>query len=272
MNNFFLHNVALDTSDITEFENGIKELLSVSVEKNSDTDIFMRSPNLWDYQFKFGLLGELFGNEQLSPEFRTKILSIFFEREFIESDLDIQLEQDFDEFYPEDCNGFLGVDFIDLAVSLNRQITDEESFKRFKAFCLSKIDFRSFWDKRVEMFPNLILCGEVEAQISKIGNSSYFFQILERLKELDSYASNWKQGAFSYRDVNHTKNLRISPESEQTMHAYGNQRVFSLPELGRIKCELHIKTGNLRFHFYPDDKTFKIYIAYIGHHLDTISG
>jgi hypothetical protein len=37
---------------------------------------------------------------------------------------------------------------------------------------------------------------------------------------------------------------------------------------GRRECfELHIKTGNLRFHFLPENG--RIYIGYIGKHLDT---
>ena len=43
------------------------------------------------------------------------------------------------------------------------------------------------------------------------------------------------------------------------------ERMFKLPN-GRTECfELHIKTGNLRFHFFPEN--LKIYIGYIGVHL-----
>jgi hypothetical protein len=48
---------------------------------------------------------------------------------------------------------------------------------------------------------------------------------------------------------------------------YRNQRMFTMPD-GRKECfELHIKVGNLRFHLFPENG--KIYVGYIGKHLDT---
>ena len=48
---------------------------------------------------------------------------------------------------------------------------------------------------------------------------------------------------------------------------YKCQRMFKLPD-GRIECfEWHIKTGNLRLHFFPENCI--IYVGYIGKHLDT---
>jgi hypothetical protein len=63
--------------------------------------------------------------------------------------------------------------------------------------------------------------------------------------------------------------LNISPESDKTMSQkkLRNQRIFSMPD-GRRECfELHIKSGDLRFHFFPEDG--KIYVGYIGEHLET---
>jgi len=34
--------------------------------------------------------------------------------------------------------------------------------------------------------------------------------------------------------------------------------------------EKHIKTGDLRFHFYPDEESNTIYVGYIGSHLSTV--
>jgi hypothetical protein len=55
------------------------------------------------------------------------------------------------------------------------------------------------------------------------------------------------------------------------MSSYGNERIFQMPSGGTEIFELHIKTGDLRFHFYPDNKNFKIFVGYIGPHLNTIS-
>ena len=96
-------------------------------------------------------------------------------------------------------------------------------------------------------------------------------QIINRLKSLNDYAEHWKTGDFSYEDVNATTDLRISPESNNTIKNYGSLRRFTIPNQGKKLFDLHIKTGNLRFHFYPDNNNRKIYIGYIGKHLRTFS-
>lgn len=126
---------------------------------------------------------------------------------------------------------------------------------------------RELWEKREELFQNIILCEEVENQIGKIGISKTLFQILTRLKELDEYAGNWTAGDFSVSDVNQKTNLRISPESNSTINKFGSLRKFTVPKQGKKIFDLHIKTGDLRFHFYPDNVSKKIYIGYIGKHL-----
>jgi hypothetical protein len=120
------------------------------------------------------------------------------------------------------------------------------------------------------LFPYLVLCGDIEQQMNTIGNSRFFAQIVEKLKELNNVAFKWKEGAFSYKAINREHPLVISPESEQTMNQYGNLRTFSLPDDRREIFELHVKTGELRFHFYPDNDNRIIYVGYIGPHLSTV--
>jgi len=123
------------------------------------------------------------------------------------------------------------------------------------------------WNRRVEFFPNLIFCQEIERQLEKIGVSKMLFQIIERLRTLDNYARNWVEGDFNYEDVNNRTNLRVSPESHITLQKFGSSRKFSVPNRSKEIFSLHIKTGELRFHFYPDNYEHKIYIGYIGTHL-----
>lgn len=123
------------------------------------------------------------------------------------------------------------------------------------------------WDRREEFFPNLIFCQEVKTQLQKIGVSKTLSQIIERLRSLDQYTKLWSEGSFSYEDTKKKTNLRISPESQSTINKFGTQRKFFIPGLGKILFDLHIKAGDLRFHFYPDNNTKKIYIGYIGKHL-----
>jgi hypothetical protein len=171
-----------------------------------------------------------------------------------------------------DLNGFLG--FIPEKLILQKKdelIYNQEAYNTFYDSVINDVTPRNFWIKKDLLFPNLVLCGEVQRQISRIGNSAYFKQIIVRLKELNSAASKWTTGNFSYNDININYNLRISPESSFTMDSYGNERLFSMPGGGTQTFELHIKTGDLRFHFYPDNATRIIYVGYIGPHLNTVS-
>jgi hypothetical protein len=127
------------------------------------------------------------------------------------------------------------------------------------------------WNSRKEFFPYLILCGEVEKQLTKLGiHSKYFDQIIDRLKRLDNYAREWFEGAYS-DDMVKQYGLKVSGESPGTLSKHGQSRKFRLPNGERKLFEKHIKTGDLRFHFYPDNETKKIYVGYIGKHLPIIS-
>lgn len=129
------------------------------------------------------------------------------------------------------------------------------------------------WERREEFFPHLVLCGSVEQQLTKHYGvqSKYFTQIVERLKQLDKFAGEWTSGGWSDKDLKHY-GLNVSGESEQTMQKYGRERRFRLPNGRKESFEKHIKTGDLRFHFYADEENHRIYVGYIGPHLRTVTG
>jgi len=129
---------------------------------------------------------------------------------------------------------------------------------------------KDLWKQRQDFFPHLILCGEVEKQFKKLGKSKNFEQIIEILKRLDKYAEDWQDGSYSDQAVRQY-GLDASGETEFTLRKYGNQRKFRLPDRTKVLFEKHVKTGDLRFHFYPDNNTKKVYVGYIGKHLSTIS-
>lgn len=129
---------------------------------------------------------------------------------------------------------------------------------------------RDLWEQKQKFFPYLVLCGEVEKQLTRLGIQSKFFnQIIEKLKRLNEYAKDWKQGSYSDNAAK-KYGLDISGESNQTLTKYGRQRKFRLPNKQKQLFEKHIKSGDLRFHFYPDDASKTIYVGYIGYHLSTI--
>lgn len=131
---------------------------------------------------------------------------------------------------------------------------------------------RDLWNRRKEFFPDLILCGSVEQQLTTTFGirSRYFNQIIDRLKQLDAFAKEWTTGSFNDKKLKEY-GLNVSGEHEKTMTKYGRERRFRLPGGGKAYFEKHIKTGELRFHFLPDEKNHRIYVGYIGPHLRTVS-
>lgn len=260
MDNFFLLNESIIVGDFEVFQKGMSELNLIT--RNSIEDLFLKHDSIWSIEDVI----ELFSDPSFANLAITKFISQLTSITNYIGD-----ENKFDEDYPNEDNGFLGIDFSSTAITSPRQIIDQNTYDQFKHDNLWNVTFRNFWSKREKLFPNIILCGQVENQISRIGNSGHFNQIVDRLKEFDEALAEWTDGDFSYRQINNNSSLRISPESDQTMSKFGNERRFSLPSGGTEFFELHIKTGDLRFHFYPNNYTKETFVGYIGPHLNTVS-
>ncbi|KAA6327939.1 hypothetical protein EZS27_023116 [termite gut metagenome] len=262
MNNFYLLNEAIDVNDYKTFKVGMLELSAI--EKEED-DRFLKQNTIWDLSMIVNHLYSDYGQEE-------QVISQFIEQIATIED-DITQEFSFNRVYPNELNAYLGIDFYNTSISSQKQITNNDSFQTFKRDNLWSVTFRNIWDRRRKLFPNIELCGEVKEQCLKIGDSSLFNQMVKVLKKFDSAVSKWKSesGVFSYAIINQTYSLNISPESAPTMNKYGDERRFKLPGGKTELFELHIKTGDLRFHFFPDNITRKVYIGYIGHHLSTIT-
>jgi len=265
MNHFFLLNEAIDirrnvANYLESFLEGMEALNAIS---RDDKDEFQHHESVWSLQVFLDLFNQIGQRESLVLSFVNQMTAI---SQYVIS------EAMYDEIYPDDRNAFLGINFENTQISQFRQITDVTKYMLFKESILWDFTFRDFWERRHALFPNLVLCGDVETQISRIGDSGLFNQIVEKLRELNNAVKKWDAGNFNYKAINREYPLRISPESSLTMDRYGNERLFSLPD-GRRECfELHIKTGDLRFHFYPDNENKTVYIGYIGPHLTTITG
>ncbi|MDF2453488.1 MAG: hypothetical protein K0S26_2992 [Bacteroidota bacterium] len=260
MSNLFLINEAIDTNDYSQFLEGMSELNFI---ERGDDDNFFRHDSFW----KIDILNTLYSNYGGLQEAAV----VKFIDGLSHHSTYLNTHALIDSTFPDELNAFLGFDFSKTAIHPDKQISNNEQFKILLHNDLWNVSFRSLWGKRKKLFPNLILCGDVKNQISMIGASGYFNQIIDRLKEFNDAVAEWQTGDFSYKQINQNYSLRISPESSKTMDSYGNQRIFSLPKGGTQTFDLHIKTGDLRFHFYPDNQTREVYIGYIGSHLDTVS-
>ncbi|MBX2976615.1 MAG: hypothetical protein KF721_10805 [Ignavibacteriaceae bacterium] len=264
MFNFYLSKIGYETATSTEIEANFILLNELVVLEPSPEDFFLKNENIWDLNTKEGHLGDVIFSK-FDSEFASRVVP-----KMIESIKSIEEEftalEEFDSSTYKIYNSFYGAKFEN---SDDRHISDKEKYERFKKENLWDLTSESFWERREQLFSNIILCPSIENDLKKIG-STYLKQIKDKLVALDNYVtSHWSNGNFNYNDANEKSSLNISPESKKTMdqQKYYNQRVFKLPD-GRNECfELHIKTGNLRFHFFPENK--KIYVGYIGKHLDT---
>lgn len=262
MSNSYLLNEAVDLSDFNVFKEGMLELNAI--EKDND-DAFWKHDSLWNLPIIETLFYNVGQEEQVISQFIMQITS---------KDGDYLADEDnLNNSFPNELNAFLGIDFSQINhIKAEKQVIDNKTFQLLKNNDLWNVTYRNMWNKREKLFPSLIFCEDVENQLLLIGNSSYFNQIIDRLIEFNKAVSQWTSGSFSYKTINSNYSLRISPESDKTMDKFGNERLCKLPNGGTEFFELHIKTGDLRFHFYADDRTRKVYIGYIGPHLNIVTG
>ncbi len=261
MLNYFLYNQSIELNDQRKFISGFEEIIPIKVECEQFDHLY-KHDSVWALKNVL----DLFYNNSFSSAAIIKFIE-----QLNSCEISTFEENLLDQNFPNMFNAFLGIDFSITNVSLNRRINNLTSFLDCKQKYIWSLTPTTFWQRRDFLFPHLVLCGEVESQLSKIGNSSYFNQIIKKLKTFDQAIKLWNNGNFNYRLINQGYSLNISPESEQTMAKYGNERVFSLPDGSRKNFELHIKTGDLRFHFYADNVSHKVYIGYIGPHLTIVS-
>lgn len=266
---FYLFNDSLNASSIEQFIEYIEKLLLICTEEKKEDDDFLYHNSLWGHNTDLGVITDLLFKlipVEYSQNIVPKILRSFNDSENLINNID-----DFNRLFPDTGNAFLGLDFSVTSIAVELQITDSNSFNKFKVACANASGKSGFWERREILFPKLIMCEEVEEQIKTIGGSKHYNQVLEKLRFLNAFAQDWKRGDFSYKTVCARYPLVISPESEETLVKYSGERTFSLPDGRREVFELHIKTGDLRFHFFPDNNSHIIYVGYIGVHLPIAS-
>jgi len=265
MNNFYLLNEALSASSISELENGILSLNDISIQRNALTDALMKHESIWEYNIQFGRMVELYYSI-VSKELQRLVPKVFESFQNYPEYLSNEIE--FDLRFPDECNGFVGVNFQSTTIPISRQITDVKSFNLFKVNCVKDNAYNSFdnfWESREILFPNLIFCNNVHQQISHFSlNDDRFKLINDKLKKLDGFAGKWNNGTFEFNKMG----LDCSPDTPSRIANTLSFRTFRCPDdLERI-FSLHIKWyfggEPFRLYFYPDPNTIKVYIGYIG--------
>ncbi|MCG2589519.1 hypothetical protein [Rhodohalobacter sulfatireducens] len=266
MFNYYLFEESYSNASRNDLEDCFNELNHIHVIESKDDDNFLMSDDFWNVETQLGPLSEVVFSSKLDEQLSRSILPrLFGTLNNVERINDLgQFDNDY-EIY----NAFFGIEIHDIPP--DRFVRNRIEYQQFRKTNLWDVDHNNFWDRKESLFPNLVFCDGVKDQVEKLGTGKYFGQVVDILKEFDEANDGWSKGAFSYKEINNRSALNISPESKRTMDKYGNQRNFQLPDGSTESFELHIKTGDLRFHFFPNNDTKEIFIGYIGKHLSTVT-
>lgn len=124
-----------------------------------------------------------------------------------------------------------------------------------------------FWDRRVELYPDLLFGLDVQANITRIG--SHVFKIaLSKLSLLNDASAFWAKSKSPHASYP----LKVSPESGATMAKYGDDRKFrtSTGEKETFEKHVYLPEGH-RLHLREIRDQYRIEIGYIGPHLRIVS-
>jgi hypothetical protein len=267
MFNYYLFNDSYDNVQLHELEMNLQTLNDLAIEEKKEDDLFLKHDSIWDVNTAEGNFAEVVFSRLEDKQLSMIVLPKLF-NSIQSTQTPITTLAQFDDLY-KIYNAFYGINFDSHNFPADKCIINKDRYVFFRESNLWDLTPDSLWERKDLLFKKIILCPSVQTNLADIGGT-YLEQIVSKLQELDRYAVDyWQNGNFSYNDANDKTFLNISPESKKTMEQekYYNQRVFSMPDGRRLCFELHIKTGNLRFHFLAENGI--LYVGYIGKHLDT---
>lgn len=252
--------------DCGELETNMKELMNAFNFYSDVSDTFCYDNSFYSVLCANGeILMNLLFSKLPDRQFRIVVLPELLKRLTLIDD-SIPDKETMDKIFSESENALWGVCFQEEKLY---NIDNSEKFRKFKYEAVRKnLNRDNFGDLYHIIFRNLVFSENVINQIS-IVSDKYFSQIISRLEQLDIFSASWRNGSFSIKSVNAQTPLNISDESDSVKNneKLSRERYFVLPEIGGRYCFLHIKTGDFRFHFYPNEENHRVYIAYVGPHL-----
>lgn len=126
-----------------------------------------------------------------------------------------------------------------------------------------------------KLYSGIELCGKSEQQLyGWSADLNIIQQIKESFAALSLFAQKWQENLYQdYKSdylVDSGLNHRVSGESESIANnpSVRKKREFYLPNGSKVFFSEHIKISKgYRIYFYPDCKSKRVYIGYIGSHL-----
>jgi len=130
----------------------------------------------------------------------------------------------------------------------------------FKRRFPSVTDLTALWNNRESLFPELIFCPSVQAQLSDL--EDILSLVLDRLKDLQRVASH--AGPFDPASFA----SRCSPTSSSTRQGFERHYIFRAPDGVGTFCGWHLYLPDGRRIYFALLKNHLL-IGHIGHHLPT---
>ena len=147
---------------------------------------------------------------------------------------------------------------------LTRSVHAKQIGERHRARVRKTSNPRDLWQRREEIFPNLVFGPGVEANL--VNAAAHFDTIVAKLSDLDVSADEWKT-KLGPAPIWRT---HVTPESPSTMRhpSTRNKRRFRSSHGGTPIFEWHARYGRGgRIHLRFDARNLEVEIGYIGPHL-----
>ena len=132
---------------------------------------------------------------------------------------------------------------------------------------LEQVSPKEFWERRNELFPDLLFGQDVETQIERIGND-IFKSALSRFLDLNAASASW----FKSKSPNPSYPVKVRGESRATMNKHGKERLYrsSVGNFEKFEKHANLRDGH-RLHLREVQNEYKIEIGYVGRHLPIVS-
>ena len=267
--NSYIQQRAFAKSTVEELEKCFREINNVISSKSIIEISFLYNSNLlMPTQMGDGntiadwLYGLPMPDRQLQTRVIPKLLSMLPDT----SDDFADIEQ-LKSAYPNDLNSFWGIHF---AIHKEYHLHSTEECSNFINVSMWRLmDASTFSWLYPILLPNIIVADSALSQIEGLGVSNNFSIVIEDLKKLNCFCESWSSGTFSITTLKQSFAIDTTDESNSTKsnEKLKSYRRFQLKGLGSQYCFLHIKHGDYRLHYFPDNCNRQIHIGYVGKHL-----
>lgn len=263
MFNYYIKEDSYNNCSIQEVESNLKELNIAMINSTSEDEFFYCSVAFYSVLLEHKVsMSEIIFSGLHDIQFMRQVLPRLLIK--LRDTKRIESIDAFNEEFNEDINAFWGINFMNKLLHELTCYTDLYNFKI--AIARQNINKDNFSQYALKLFSSLIFCPDVYDQIKLLYDEKIFNQFLHQLEILDSYAEKWTNGNFEMFDLQKNTSLSASGESSSVNNnkEMRKERTFQLPDKSFHYFENHIKTGDLRIYFLPDNDKHTFYIGYVG--------